>query len=122
DRILMLCGKCEAARCRRGPTNGATPSSALHRPGRDQPPKKHLPHRLVKKVLVHDRRTVEIWYGLPNQPSVRTPGNLAPRVGFEPTTLRLTAGCSTIELPRNELGRVSRGAAARDGGEAGRGV
>ena len=25
----------------------------------------------------------------------------APRVGFEPTTLRLTAGCSTIELPRN---------------------
>jgi hypothetical protein len=28
-------------------------------------------------------------------------GFLAPRVGFEPTTLRLTAGCSTIELPRN---------------------
>src|SRR5712692_10543037 len=26
---------------------------------------------------------------------------LAPRVGFEPTTLRLTAGRSTIELPRN---------------------
>ena len=26
---------------------------------------------------------------------------LAPRVGFEPTTLRLTAGCSTVELPRN---------------------
>lgn len=25
-----------------------------------------------------------------------------PRVGFEPTTRRLTAGCSTIELPRNE--------------------
>ena len=25
---------------------------------------------------------------------------LAPRVGFEPTTLRLTAACSTIELPR----------------------
>ena len=25
----------------------------------------------------------------------------APRVGFEPTTLRLTAGCSTVELPRN---------------------
>ena len=30
------------------------------------PQKKHLLHRLVKKVLVHDRRTVEIWYGLPN--------------------------------------------------------
>ena len=28
-------------------------------------------------------------------------GFLAPRVGFEPTTLRLTAGCSAVELPRN---------------------
>src|SRR3954466_8593456 len=27
-------------------------------------------------------------------------GELAPRVGFEPTTSRLTAGCSTTELPR----------------------
>ncbi len=26
---------------------------------------------------------------------------LAPRVGFEPTTLRLTAECSAVELPRN---------------------
>ena len=26
---------------------------------------------------------------------------MAPRVGFEPTTLRLTAGCSAVELPRN---------------------
>ena len=26
---------------------------------------------------------------------------MAPRVGLEPTTYRLTAGCSTIELPRN---------------------
>ncbi len=26
----------------------------------------------------------------------------APRVGFEPTTLRLTAACSTVELPRKE--------------------
>ena len=25
-----------------------------------------------------------------------------PRVGFEPTTLRLTAGCSTAELSRNK--------------------
>jgi hypothetical protein len=30
------------------------------------PQKKHLLRRLVKKVLVHDRRTVEVWYGLPN--------------------------------------------------------
>src|SRR5689334_1402589 len=28
--------------------------------------------------------------------------SLAPRVGLEPTTLRLTAECSTIELPRND--------------------
>src|SRR5262245_50693522 len=28
-------------------------------------------------------------------------GELAPQVGFEPTTLRLTAGCSTLELLRN---------------------
>ena len=27
---------------------------------------------------------------------------LAPRVGLEPTTLRLTAECSTIELSRSE--------------------
>src|ERR1700678_4480954 len=31
---------------------------------------------------------------------------LAPRVGFEPTTLRLTAECSTIELPRNNLAQA----------------
>ncbi len=29
------------------------------------------------------------------------PCGLAPRVGFEPTTLRLTAGCSAAELTRN---------------------
>ena len=32
--------------------------------------------------------------------------SLAPRVGFEPTTLRLTAECSTIELPRNNTSRA----------------
>ena len=30
-----------------------------------------------------------------------TGSHLAPQVGFEPTTLRLTAGCSTAELLRN---------------------
>ncbi len=30
--------------------------------------------------------------------------SVAPQVGFEPTTLRLTAGCSTIELLRNNHG------------------
>lgn len=28
--------------------------------------KKDLLRRLVKKILVHDRRTIEVWYGLPN--------------------------------------------------------
>ena len=59
------------------------------------PQKKHLLRRLVKKVLVHDRRTVEVWYGVPNPPSVSRPGNLAPQAGLEPATLRLTAECST---------------------------
>ena len=31
---------------------------------------------------------------------------MAPRVGFEPTTLRLTAGCSAVELPRNFFGAL----------------
>jgi hypothetical protein len=31
---------------------------------------------------------------------------LAPQAGFEPATLRLTAGCSTIELLRNVGGIV----------------
>ena len=30
-----------------------------------------------------------------------TPAKLAPRVGLEPTAYRLTAECSTIELPWN---------------------
>ena len=59
------------------------------------PQKKHLLRRLVKKVLVHNRRKVEVWYGLPNPASVSRPGNLAPQVRLELTTLRLTAGCST---------------------------
>jgi len=45
------------------------------------PQKKDLLRRLVKKVLIHDKRTIEIWYALPNQGSVRTPGHLAPRGG-----------------------------------------
>ena len=33
----------------------------------------------------------------------------APGVGFEPTTFRLTAECSAVELPRNELPRIIGG-------------
>ena len=29
--------------------------------------KRDLLHRLVKEVRVHDRRTIEVWYGLPNR-------------------------------------------------------
>src|SRR5437868_3236099 len=31
---------------------------------------------------------------------------MAPRAGFEPATLRLTAGCSAVELPRNMVGKT----------------
>lgn len=37
----------------------------------------------------------------PVNPKTDGPHELAPRVGLEPTTARLTAECSTIELPRN---------------------
>jgi hypothetical protein len=30
------------------------------------PKKKHLLHLLVKKVLIHSRDTIEVWYCLPN--------------------------------------------------------
>ena len=33
--------------------------------------------------------------------------SLAPQVGFEPTTLRLTAECSTVELLRSNAGQIS---------------
>ena len=38
---------------------------------------------------------------------------MAPEVGLEPTTTRLTAACSTIELLWNRKGRKSNGARAR---------
>src|SRR2546430_9314808 len=42
----------------------------------------------------------------PQLKELRGLSELAPRVGFEPTTLRLTAGCSAVELPRkNPSGR-----------------
>ena len=45
----------------------------------------------------------------------------APRVGFEPTTLRLTAACSTAELPRSVLRNSGSGRKDRtilDAGQA----
>jgi len=60
------------------------------------PKKKHLLHRLVKKVLIHSRQTIEVWYGLPNSQrfadcniwlpecnSMRTrPGQVKPEIYF----------------------------------------
>ncbi len=40
------------------------------------PQKKHLLHLLVKKVLICDRRTFEVWYRLPQFPGVRTLSNM----------------------------------------------
>lgn len=31
------------------------------------PQEKDLLHQMVKKVLIHDRSTIEIWYALPSQ-------------------------------------------------------
>ena len=43
--------------------------------------KKHLLHLLVKKVLIRDRRTAEIWYRLPQESPVRILSDLVPRMG-----------------------------------------
>jgi hypothetical protein len=40
-------------------------------------------------------------------PKQRTKRMVAPRAGFEPATNRLTAGCSTAELPGNDATRDS---------------
>ncbi len=76
------------------------------------PQRKHLLHQLVKEVRVHGRRSVEVTYFVPQpdpgESPVRTQPHMAPEVGLEPTTCRLTAGCSAIELLRN--GGVPAGA------------
>ncbi len=57
------------------------------------PQKKDLLRRLVKKVLVHDKRTIEIWYALPNQASVRTLGSMAPHSGRVSNSLLPGGSC-----------------------------
>src|SRR3954467_6142552 len=57
------------------------------------------------RIAGRDRRRAEPRKASPSgkRPDAVAPGlpkKLAPRVGFEPTTSRLTAGCSTTELPR----------------------
>ncbi|MHC4060005.1 MAG: recombinase family protein [Planctomycetota bacterium] len=43
------------------------------------PQKKHLIQQLVKKVRVHNKNKVEVWYGVPGDSQVSTPGRMAPR-------------------------------------------
>lgn len=54
--------------------------------------------RYIKEIRVIDKDTLSITLTILQQKSLL---NLAPCVGLEPTTLRLTAECSTTELTRN---------------------
>src|SRR5688572_13203692 len=51
----------------------------------------------ARRGQCHSRRKGSTFYAR----KLLTLSDLAPRAGFEPATLRLTAGCSTVELPRN---------------------
>ena len=64
-------------------------------PGRSQP-------STIGRLSLH--RRVRNGYGCFSQAHHHQP---APRVGLEPTTLRLTAGCSTIELSRKTVRSLS---------------
>ncbi len=57
-----------------------------------------------REVLRKTTRTRKTMPSTNGPKSVERKG-LAPQVGLEPTTLRLTAECSTIELLRSKLGR-----------------
>src|SRR5690606_36551846 len=52
----------------------------------------------------------------PAEARVERERRLVPRAGFEPATLRLTAGCSAVELPRNIGGEPDAGEAPVDYG------
>ena len=48
-----------------------------HVPNLTPPQEKHLLHRVVKEVRVHDRETVEAFYAVPNADAVRIPPRMA---------------------------------------------
>ncbi len=73
------------------------------------PQKKHLLHRLVKKVLVQDRRTVEVWYGLPN------PQRFEDWNKWLPTPI----GVSSLSATRNRVGVVDQSNLGFEYSEAG---
>ena len=62
---------------------------------------------------IADQDAVFIAVGTPpGEDQERAVGDVAPRLGLEPRTCRLTAGCSAIELPRN-TGWARHGGAGR---------
>jgi len=48
--------------------------------------KKDLLHRVVKKVLIKDRHTVEVWYALPNRGAIESCNNWLPEQDSNPDT------------------------------------
>jgi hypothetical protein len=65
--------------------------------------RKDLLHRVVKKVLVHDRRTVEVWYALPNRADLAISNNWL----AEPSRIRTFANCDR-KMPKRSRFRTRR--------------
>ncbi len=64
----------------------------------------HEQARLIKTLVSNstfDRGSLSPTYVKPFDVFAKTNWRLAPQAGFEPATLRLTAGCSAVELLRN---------------------
>ena len=97
-----------------GPGTG-TPGGDRPAPPRPLRPVADRPQALAK---TRNAGTLPALAEPPSRERESGEGEVAPQVGLEPTTLRLTAECSTIELLRNVLER----AAAEGGPRAERGV
>jgi hypothetical protein len=73
------------------------------------PRKKDILRRLVKRIVVHDRRTVEVWYGLPNRGggastvTIGSPNCGQIRTSPPPTESRATSASSTAGAARFTL-------------------
>ena len=79
---------------------GRTAACPVNRPGHNVWSCRTLRYKEVRHGPKEKRRKPFVYNVLRLQ---------APRVGLEPTTFRLTAGCSTIELSRNFMVRLSAG-------------
>ena len=63
--------------------------------------KKHLLHRLVKKVLIQSRQTIEIWYALPNSQRFANCNFWLPKcAGLLTATLSRRSGSGSSISPR----------------------